>query len=255
METRRSSEDYARKAQEKAERELERARKGVVPDVSARAAALFLNIHVETLGRWRRRNPPLGPPWRKGADGLGVRNEHISYAYEELVAWKEARQAKSHKERRDIDDLERIRQEIAELKVSLALKEAKRERASLAKKVGRMERVLAFDTLDTLTEATLWATDGQVVLGHVLTVEEADLDQALEGDFILEATVAEALGMPWVHSTARQPFADAAQQVLRQSITKVERDRTAQHERDMDLELAKGQPLLRGDSTKHDRRF
>lgn len=252
MEARRSPEDYARKADEKAERELERAKSGVVPDVSARAAALFLNIHVETLGRWRRTNPPLGPPWRKGADGLGVRNEHISYSYEELVAWKNARQAKSHKERREIDQLEQIRQQIAELELRLALEEAKKEKAKLSKKLGR---VLAFDTLSTLTEPTFWATDGNFILGHVLTVEEPDLDLALEEGFILEATVAQALELPWVSMGVREPFADEVEQLLRKTFTGLEKHRAAQHERDMELGVSKPEELPVTDSGEDDRRF
>lgn len=252
METRRSPDEYARKAEEQAERELERAKSGVVPDVSARAAALFLNIHTETLGRWRRKNPPLGPPWRKGADGLGVRNEHVSYAYEELVAWKAARQAKSHKQRRDIDQLEQLRQEIAELEVRLALEEAKKEKAKISKRLGR---VMAFDTLPTLTEPTLWATDGASILGHVLTVEEANLDRALEEDCIQVATVAEALGLAWVSGKDRQPFADAAEQLLRKTLSGLEKQRVAQVERDMDLALPDVDELPPADSGGSDRRF
>lgn len=96
IEAKRTPETFASRADERAalELELERARAGQVDDVSARAAALFLRIHVETLGQWRRRNPPLGPPWRKGADGLGMRNEHVSYSFAELAAWKDAQQGK-----------------------------------------------------------------------------------------------------------------------------------------------------------------
>lgn len=223
--------------------ELERARAGMVDDVSARAAALFLRIHVETLGQWRRRNPPLGPPWRKGADGLGMRNEHVSYSFAELVAWKEAQQGKTHKQRRLTDELERQRLRLAELELELAVAQAKEKAAKLAKALGRVSR---FATLSDMVESTWWATDGQAIMGHVLTVDDDALTQALDRDWMVEASLVEALEFPWAHSRLREPFADAAQTTLGELHSSLVVAERRQREQDLEDGLAPGVPVRRG---------
>lgn len=46
----RSEEEYRALADAALDRELERAKAGVTPSVSSKAAARFLGIHVDTLG-------------------------------------------------------------------------------------------------------------------------------------------------------------------------------------------------------------
>lgn len=243
IEPQRSPETYASLADERAARELERARAGEVDDVSARAAARFLRIHVETLGQWRRRNPPLGPPWRKGADGLGTRNEHVSYSYAELVAWKQGQQGKTHKQRWLTDELERQRQRIVELELELAVEEAKKKAAQLAKKLGRVAR---FATVADLTTSTPWVSNGAAILGHVLTVGEGELIEALDRDWVVEASLLEALELPWAHSSMREPFSNAALSCLADSQSHLESLGRAQVERDMEASFAAGSTRTSG---------
>ncbi|MCT8358769.1 nucleotide-binding protein, partial [Xanthomonas citri pv. anacardii] len=81
----RGEEKYLAQADAALDRELERAKAGVTPSVSSKAAARFLGVHVDTLGQWRRRTPPLGPAFQKGAgNDEGGANQHVRYLFVDL---------------------------------------------------------------------------------------------------------------------------------------------------------------------------
>ncbi|QNM62095.1 nucleotide-binding protein [Xanthomonas arboricola pv. juglandis] len=82
----RSEEEYRALADAALDRELERAKAGLTPAVSSKAAARFLGVHVDTLGQWRRRSPPLGPVFQKG--GETMRAEPTSTFGIALPTWK-----------------------------------------------------------------------------------------------------------------------------------------------------------------------
>ena len=95
----RSEEEYRVLADAALDRELERAQTGLTPSVSSKAAARFLGVHVDTLGQWRRRTPPLGPAFQKGAgDNEGGANQHIRYLISDLEEWQSARTGRTVKE-------------------------------------------------------------------------------------------------------------------------------------------------------------
>lgn len=207
----RSNAEYREQAGTAADHELVRAAQGLLLSVSTRAASRYLGKHVDTLGEWRRREPPVGPPFEKGPDGQGVANEHVSYPYAAMVSWKESRASKTAKERKLLDELERIRQRSRELELQLALEEEKDKAAKLTKKLGRM---LSFDSLAECLKPQDWTFDGVHITGHVQTVDADSLAAALAGNGILTATLEQALQVPWLDADTRAPFADAFGAVL-----------------------------------------
>ncbi len=208
IETVRSEEDYRAKLQRALDRELSRAAAGLTPTVSTKAAAQFLGIHFDTLGEWRRRSPPLGPPFQKGAGSLqGGANQHVRYLYEDLVEWQRARLGRSAKERRLASEEDALRQQIRELERELAVKTGRAEAERLKKAIGKS---LSFLTLqDCVSVSHDWAVSKGRIAGHVLAVSEEVLDRALEEGSVWDASLSEALLEAWVNVDARDPY-DAA---------------------------------------------
>ena len=167
----RSEEGYRALLEAALDQELERAKAGLTQTVTSKAAARFLGVHFDTLGEWRRRSPPLGPPFQKGAGFTGGgTNQHVRYLYEDLVEWQKARASKTPKERRLVDELERLRQQARELELQLELQAVKDQVARMTRKVGR---VLALTTVkECLTIQHDWVLVGGRLVGHVLTVPD-----------------------------------------------------------------------------------
>jgi len=209
----RSEEEYRALAGAALDRELERARAGLTPSVSSKAAARFLGVHFDTLGDWRRRSPPLGPPFQKGAAGVGIgSNQHVRYLYADLVEWQAARTGKTAKERRLADELERLRQQARELELQLQLNTLKDEVAKMTRRAGR---VLALTTAqECLTIRHEWVMEGCRVLGHVLTISPEMLDAALVAGEIWTGSLGEALLHPWAKMDAREPFDQVMEEEL-----------------------------------------
>lgn len=211
LETTRTDEQYQALVQDAISAELARARAGETAVVSAKAAARFLGLHVETLGEWRRAEPPKGPPFMKGADGVGRANEGVSYLYQDLIDWIGARTGKSFKERKLLDQLEQLRQRERELELELQIQARRDEVAKLAKKLGRK---LSFASLADCALPQDWTTDGECITGHVLTVDDATLAAALSADQIITASLEEALALPWADDNTREPFDKAFDAVV-----------------------------------------
>lgn len=220
----RSEEEYRALADAALDRELERARAGLTPSVSSKAAARFLGVHFDTLGDWRRRSPPLGPPFQKGAGGVGIgSNQHVRYLYADLVEWQAARTGKTAKERRLADELERLRQQARELELQLQLNTLKDEVAKMTRRAGR---VLALTTAqECFIVRHEWVVTDRCVLGHVLTIPGATLKRALERGQVWTATLADVLLQKWREGEARELFDKALDAAL------LELDRSLSHRR------------------------
>ena len=255
----RSEEGYRALLEAALDQELERAKAGLTQTVTSKAAARFLGVHFDTLGEWRRRSPPLGPPFQKGAGFTGGgTNQHVRYLYEDLVEWQKARASKTPKERRLVDELERLRQQARELELQLELQAVKDQVARMTRKVGR---VLALTTVkECLTIQHDWVLVGGRLVGHVLTVPDnvlaavTALDRANEandtrqGDVahtgsgseigeVWTATLEAALQEPWANSEIRDPFSEAMDTALAELTRNLTQDRSAQRSRDLEDRL------------------
>lgn len=215
IELKRSEDDYRAQRAAAVDRELERAGAGLPPPtVSTKAAAKYLDVHVDTLGEWRRRSPPLGPPYQKGAGDVGGgANQHVRYLFDDLVAWRQGRAHTSSKERRLLDELAAWERKRREVELELALQDAKGELARLQKKLGRIAK------LETVHDIAVtpheWALVGGRVAGHVLAVDDTVLASALDQGDVWHATVETALTQaPWTTNEARGPYVDAFEGVL-----------------------------------------
>lgn len=240
----RSEEEYRALADAALDRELDRARVGLTPSVSSKAAARFLGVHFDTLGQWRRRTPPLGPPFQKGAgDNEGGANQHVRYRFIDLEEWQSARTGGTVKERRLADELERVRQRARELEMELELQSLRDRVARMTRKAGR---VLALQTArECLHTAHHWVVASGHILGHVLTVSKDALDGALEAGGVLEATLEEVLGMPWVNSDERDVFAQQMDQALGELTGRLAQERSAQRSRDLEARLPPAEEICR----------
>jgi len=215
IELKRTEDDYRAQRAAAVDRELERALAGLPPPtVSTKAAAKYLDVHVDTLGEWRRRSPPLGPPYQKGAGQVGGgANQHVRYLFADLVAWREGRAHSSSKERRLLDELAALERKRREVELELALQDAKSELARLQKKLGRIAKLEALQ--DIAVTPHEWAIVGGRVAGHVLAVDAPVLASVLEQGEVWHATVETALTQaPWTTAEARAPYVDAFDGVL-----------------------------------------
>ncbi|WP_386338353.1 nucleotide-binding protein [Xanthomonas citri pv. citri] len=255
----RNEEDYRALLEAALDQELERARGGLTQAVSTKAAARFLGVHFDTLGEWRRRSPPLGPPFQKGAGHTGGgANQHVRYLYKDLLEWQKARASKTPKERRLVDELERLRQQARELELQLELQAVKDQVARMTRKA---RRVLALTTVkECLTVQHDWVLVGGRLVGHVLTVPDdvlaavTALDRANEANDTREANIAhtgsgsevgevwtatleEALQDPRVDNEARDPFSEAMDTALGELTRHLAQERSAQRSRDLEDRL------------------
>lgn len=238
IELQRTEEQYLALQATAVDRELERAAAGLPPPtVSTKAAAKFLGVHFDTLGEWRRRSPPLGPPFQKGAGQVGAGlNQHVRYLYADLVEWQNARLGKSPKERRLQNDLDLAQQRVRELELELSLRQAKEELAKLQKKLGRIANLATLQDVAVMSHD--WALVGDRIAGHVLTVDDVTIAQALaEGD-VWEGTIEDALAQPWVSTDARQSYQDAFVAVLTNAQHAIEAARSRQRASDLEERLS-----------------
>lgn len=219
IETVRSEEHYRAKLQRALDQELSRAAAGLTPTVSTKAAAQFLGIHFDTLGEWRRRSPPLGPPFQKGAGSLqGGANQHVRYLYEDLVEWQHARLGRSAKERRLASEEDALRQQIRELERELAVKTGRAELERLKKAVGKGLSFLSLK--DCVSVSHNWVVSDGRIVGHVLAISEELLDLALDEGNVWDASLSDALLEAWVTVDARDPY-DAAMTAVLDDVEKL----------------------------------
>ncbi|WOB27713.1 MULTISPECIES: nucleotide-binding protein [Xanthomonas] len=209
----RTEEAFRAKAEAAWNGELIRAKSAGGGMVSAKAAALFLSIHADTLGEWRRRIPPMGPRFQKASgSALDGPNQRVKYDYEELVAWKDGQQGRTAKERRLSSELERLNQQQRELQLERQIHEAKVALEKLRKNAGRYAALVT--SHEGWATSHAWAVVEGLIAGHVLTVGEDTLDRALADGEIWDAPLADALLEPWISVEARDPFDDAMKDAL-----------------------------------------
>jgi len=240
----RSEEEYRALADAALDKELERAKAGVTPSVSSKAAARFLGVHVDTLGQWRRRTPPLGPAFQKGAgDNEGGANQHVRYRFTDLEQWQSIRTGRTVKERRLVDELERVRQRARELEMELELQSLRDQVARMTKKAGR---VLALETAGECLHATHhWVVADGCISGHVLTVSADVLNGALEAGGVLDGTLNEVLGMPWLNTDERDVFSRQMDQSINELTGRLTQERSAQRSRDLEARLPPAEEIIR----------
>ncbi|HBZ46105.1 MAG TPA: nucleotide-binding protein [Stenotrophomonas sp.] len=232
----RSEDEYRALADAALDTELERARAGMTPSVSSKAAARFLGVHVDTLGQWRRRTPPLGPAFQKGAGSVdGGANQHVRYRFADLEEWQSARAGKTIKERLLVDELERYKQRARELELELELRSLREQVARMTKKAGR---ILALETARECLDAPhQWVVKDGLVMGHVLTIPEMVLAQGLDAGGIVEATLGDVLMWPWADGSARDAFAVQIDTAFSDFTKQLGQERSAQRMRDLDEKL------------------
>ena len=119
------------------ERELAEAKAGTRAWISAKAAARFLGLHVDTLGEWRRSHPPRGPGWAKGAGVPGGVNQRVVYDYQQVVDWVRGRFGRTRKEQRLLVELQQVRERAREVELELMVKQEKAQLRRLAKRLNR----------------------------------------------------------------------------------------------------------------------
>lgn len=229
----RSEEEYRALADAALDRELERAKAGLTPSVSSKAAARFLGVHVDTLGQWRRRTPPLGPAFQKGAgDNEGGANQHVRYLMSDLEEWQSARKGRTVKERRLVDELERVRQRARELEMELELQSLRNQVARMTKRAGQ---VLALETVrECIQVQHEWGyLDGRI-LGHVLALPRYVLDECLLEGRVWVGSVNEALTLPWANADAREHFDQALESAATALLNDTAIQRAGQRQRDFD---------------------
>ncbi|MBV6804189.1 nucleotide-binding protein [Xanthomonas axonopodis pv. cassiae] len=240
----RSEEQYRALADAALDRELERAKAGLTPSVSSKAAARFLGVHVDTLGQWRRRTPPLGPAFQKGPGSAnGGANQHVRYRFADLEEWQSARAVKTIKERLLVDELELYKQRVRELEMELELRALREQLARMTKKAGR---ILALETArECLDVAHQWVVKDGLVMGHVLTVPEMVLAQGLNAGGIVEMTLGDVLMWPWADVGARENFAMRIEAAFSDVTEQLRQERSAQRMRDLDAQLPSPQRIMK----------
>ena len=246
----RSEEDFRAKAEKAWQAEISRAQSMGSGLVSAKAAAWFLGIHADTLGEWRRRTPPMGPRFMK-ASGSAVNgpNQRVKYDYDALVEWKDGQQASTPKERRLLQELDLMKQQLRVKELERQLHEARQLAAKAQKNAGRY---VALDSYhDCFVEAHAWAFVGGRIAGHVLTVSDEVLDQALDAGEVWESTLADALLEPWASPDSRDPF-DAA---MESAISAYERARSDARSQDRAHAMQSRLPAATGPGTRKPFRF
>ncbi|QDI04258.1 nucleotide-binding protein [Xanthomonas cerealis pv. cerealis] len=238
----RSEEEYRALADAALDRELERAKAGLTPSVSSKAAARFLGVHVDTLGQWRRRTPPLGPAFQKGAgNNEGGANQHVRYLFVDLQEWQTARTGKTVKQRLLVDELELYKQRARELEMELEIRALREQVARMTKRAGR---ILALETAKECLETSHdWILLDGLVIGHVLTVPETILNQGLILGSVLHATLSDVLTLPWTNSRTRDEFSAQMNTALATLMSQLQNERSVQRARDLAARL----PDLAGD--------
>lgn len=92
-------------------------------------------------------------------------------------------------------------------------------------------RFIRFETLESLLEPHPWVTDEQGrLVGHMLTVDGAALDNAIDGDLLEAFSVPDALSRPWSDVDTRVSWGDLYAASLRALADRAEgATRAAEH--------------------------
>lgn len=215
------------------QREIDNARAGHPPTVSAKAAAYFVGVHYKTFLAWVRDGVgpvPIRNPIKPGTTAL---NQRMRFSLSALEDFQHSRSGDVLTRGARTDAMAAHR-EVDKLQAALALKAAE-DQLARAREKARRAGILNFLSLDDLTTAHPWARIGDRIVGHAWTVEDAVFEAA--GDDIIEATLEEVLVMPWASEAARAPYIEVFHGVLRQVQSALEAARTRQRALDLDEKL------------------
>ncbi len=152
-----------------------------------------------------------------------------------LEEWQSARTGRTVKERRLVDELERVKQRARELEMELELQSLREQVARMTRKTGR---VLALDTVrECIDVRHEWIFKNGLVVGHVLVADEGALVDALQSGDVLHASLDDVLVLPWSDNGARSPFAAQMESVFSDFVKQLSSEASAQRMRDLDARL------------------
>lgn len=190
-----------------AEEELARAQAPGGPvRVSRMAAAIFCNVSYDTMRRWEQDG--TGP--RVDANSQEKGREWVFYIYQDLVDWVARGAMKPTQRKKAAKHANAIRDELEhqeELRRERELELMRQETRKLEKELEVLRKktqALGFTSLQDLRVEQDWVMRDSQVVGHVLTVTDAELQDAIDRDDIWEATLDEALMVPWVSLSFRR---------------------------------------------------
>ncbi|WP_448670485.1 helix-turn-helix transcriptional regulator [Pseudoxanthomonas mexicana] len=196
------------------EQEIDATRRGVRADMSRKAAAYYLGIHHTNLSKLRSEGRGPASVQARAATGGGVkgRNTSVRYTLSDLDAWKEQNTSGSYAEqvlKEQVADL-RSSNETAQLKLQVAALQA--EARSLREKLRK--HGLHFAAADIFQPSEWVMTPDGEVLGHILSVDESALIEAIALDRIDVLSPADALQRPWSDIDQQSQFANEASELL-----------------------------------------
>lgn len=209
IEAKRTVEDVERAEEAQWAKEIDDARKGLRADISRKAAASYLGIHHTNLSKLRTSGQGPASVQARG----GGRNKGVTYTLTDLDAWKEGNRSTTYHEHVLKGKAQELlnANTVSELKLLVAELEATNR--SLRDKLKR--NGLAFATALDVTLPSEWVMDlDGYIQGHILTVDDAVLVDAIQHDRIEEMSVVDALQRPWSDIDQHSVFADEVTQVL-----------------------------------------
>lgn len=209
IEVKRTVEDVERTEEAQWAKEIEDARKGLRADISRKAAASYLGIHHTNLSKLRTSG--TGPASVQ-ARGKG-RNTGVTYRLADLDAWKDGNRSTTYNEsvlKGRAQELQNANT-VSELKLLVAeLEAANRSLRDRLRKNG-----LAFATALDVAQPSEWVVDQDgYIQGHILTVDDAALVDAIQHDRIDEMPVVDALQRPWSSMDQQGMFAEEVTHAL-----------------------------------------
>lgn len=216
------------------QREILEARNGVRARVSTKAAAHYIGVHYTTLREWVKegRGPtPLKNPVRLGTTAL---NQHLGFTLEALDLFLESRSGDVIT-RGKRTDTEAVHRETERVEAAIDFKAAS-DRLAKARERAKRLGVVQFASVNDLTEVQPWARIGDRLSGHAWVVEDDQFEAS--GDDVFEATLEEALSLPWTSESARAPYSEAFFSVLQRAETALEASRTRQRAQDLNEKMS-----------------
>jgi len=232
IEAKRAVEDVERAEEAQWAKEIEDARKGLRADISRKAAASYLGIHHTNLSKLRTSGQGPASVQARG----GGRNKGVTYTLADLDAWKESNRSTTYSEhvlKGRAQELQNANT-VSELKLLVAELEATNR--SLRDKLKR--NGLAFATALDIAQLDEWVVDQDgFIQGHILTVNDAALLEAIQHDRIDELPIVDALQRPWSDIDQHSMFADEVTQALQ----------AIQHQIALHLEAGRNRNQLRNE--------
>lgn len=219
------------------QQEITDAKAGNPPSVSTHAAAFYLGVHYKTFLAWVRSGCGPDPIKNPVRPGTTARNQRMRFTLEALDAFQQSRTG-SVITRGMRTDTERVQRETERIQAAIDLKAAQDQLAK-ARERAKRHGIVCFLVLADTVEVQPWARIDDRLVGHAWVVDDAAFDAA--GDDLVEATLEEALAMPWASEAARAPYATAFDNILGQIETALAAGRTRQRAQDLENNMGEAQ--------------